>query len=130
MQLLQPEGWQRPKGYSNGIAATGRMIFVAGQVGWDRNEKFNSDDLVDQVRQALTNIVTVLSEAGVGPERITRMTWYLGDKDEYNSRLKEIGDAYRDIIGRNFPVMTAVQVAGFVENGAKIEIEATAVVPA
>jgi len=130
MQVLQPKGWGRPKGYSNGIAVTGKMIFVAGMVGWDENEKFNSDDLADQVRQALTNIVAVLTEAGAGPEHLTRMTWYLGNKDEYNASLKDIGAAYRDVIGRNFPVMTAVQVAGFVEHGAKVEIECTAVMPA
>lgn len=130
MQVLQPKGWGRPKGYSNGIAVSGKMVFVAGMVGWDENEKFNSDDLADQVRQALTNIVAVLTEAGAGPQHITRMTWYLGNKDEYNSKLKEIGEAYRDVIGRNFPVMTAVQVAGFVEHGAKVEIEVTAVMPA
>ncbi len=130
MQVLQPKGWGRPKGYSNGIAVTGKMIFVAGMVGWDENEKFNSDDLAEQVRQALKNIVAVLVEAGAGPEHLTRMTWYLGNRDEYNAKLKEIGAAYRDVIGRNFPVMTAVQVAGFVEHGAKVEIECTAVMPA
>ena len=129
MKILQPPGWPRPKGYSNGIAARGTMVFVAGQVGWDVDEKFRSADLAGQVRQTLSNIVAILAEAGAKPEHIVRMTWYLGDKDEYNASLKGIGDAYRDIIGRVFPVMTAIQIAGFVEHGAKVEIEATAVIP-
>jgi enamine deaminase RidA (YjgF/YER057c/UK114 family) len=129
MQILQPPGWKRPKGYSNGIAARGTMVFVAGQVGWDAGEQFRTGDIAGQVRQALANIVAILAQGGARPEHIVRMTWYLADKDEYNARLKDIGDAYRDVIGRVFPVMTAVQVAGFVEDGAKVEIEATAVVP-
>ncbi|MBI4985212.1 MAG: RidA family protein [Rhodocyclales bacterium] len=127
MKSLQPAGWKRPKGYSNGIVAAGRMVFVAGQVGWDHEEIFCSDDLVEQVRQALSNIVAILAEAGAKPEHIVRMTWYLGDKREYNARLREIGSAYQAVIGKHFPVMTAVQVAGFVEDGAKVEIEVTAV---
>ena len=130
MQMLNPAGWMRPKGYSNGIAAAGRMIFVAGQVGWDAQETFRTDDLVGQVRQSLTNIVTILAEAGAKPEHIVRMNWYLADKDEYNARLGEIGAVYRELIGRHFPAMTALQVAGFVELGAKIEIEVTAMMPA
>ena len=129
MQMLNPAGWMRPKGYSNGIAAAGRMIFVAGQVGWDAQETFRTDDLVGQVRQSLTNIVAILAEAGAKPEHIVRMNWYLADKDEYNARLAEIGDVYRELIGRHFPAMTALQVAGFVEHGAKIEIEVTAMLP-
>ena len=129
MQMLNPAGWMRPKGYSNGIAAAGRMIFVAGQVGWDAQETFRTDDLVGQVRQSLTNIVAILAEAGARPEHIVRMTWYLADKDESNARLAEIGDVYRELIGRHFPAMTALQVAGFVEHGAKIEIEVTAMLP-
>ena len=129
MQVLQPPGWRRPKGYSNGIAARGTVVFVAGQVGWDANEQFRTDDLAGQVRQALPNIVAVLAAGGAKPEHIVRMTWYLADKSEYNARLKDIGEAYRDTIGRVFPVMTAIQVAGFVEHGAKVEIEATAVIP-
>lgn len=129
MQVLQPRSWARPKGYSNGIACTGKMVFVAGQVGWDENERFQTDGLAGQVRQALKNVVAVLAEAQAGPEHIVRMTWYLGDRDEYRTSLKEIGEAYREIIGRHFPAMTAVQVAGFVEDGAKVEIEATAVIP-
>ena len=129
MQMLNPAGWMRPKGYSNGIAAAGRMIFVAGQVGWDSQETFRTDDLVGQVRQSLTNIVAILAEAGARPEHIVRMNWYLADKDEYNARLDEIGGVYRELIGRHFPAMTALQVAGFVEHGAKIEIEVTAMLP-
>ena len=129
MQMLNPGGWSRPKGYSNGVAANGRMVFVAGQVGWDGNEVFQTDDLVGQVRQSLTNIVAILAEAGARPEHIVRMNWYLADKDEYNARLAEIGDVYRELIGRHFPAMTALQVAGFVEHGAKIEIEVTAMLP-
>ena len=129
MQMLNPAGWMRPKGYSNGIAAAGRMIFVAGQVGWDSQETFRTDDLVGQVRQSLTNIVAILAEAGARPEHIVRMNWYLADKDEYNARLAEIGGVYRELIGRHFPAMTALQVAGFVEHGAKIEIEVTAMLP-
>ena len=129
MEFLEPPGWVRPKGYSNGVVAAGRMVFVAGQVGWDEQEVFRTDDLVGQVRQALVNIVGILSEAGAGPSDIVRMNWYLADKEEYNARLPEIGEAYRTVIGRHFPAMTALQVAGFVEVGAKIEIEATAMLP-
>lgn len=129
MQMLNPAGWKRPKGYSNAISASGRMVFVAGQVGWDSNEVFQTDDLVGQVRQSLTNIVAILAEAGAKPEHIVRMNWYLEDKEEYNARLGEIGEAYRDLIGRHFPAMTALQVAGFVEVGAKVEIEVTAMLP-
>jgi len=128
-ETINPEGWRRANGYSNGISARGRMVFIAGQVGWDGNMVFHSLDLVDQVRQALRNVVAVIEAAGARPEHIVRMTWYLADQAEYNRRLREIGDAYREIIGRHFPAMTAVQVAGFVEEGAKVEIEATAVVP-
>ncbi len=129
MQFLNPPGWKRPKGYSNAVAAQGKMIFVAGQVGWDGNEVFRTEDLVGQVRQALGNIVAILAEAGAGPEHIVRMNWYLEDKEEYNGRLAEIGAAYREIIGRHFPAMTALQVAGFVEVGARVEIEVTAMLP-
>lgn len=129
-QILQPRGWPRPSGYSNGIAATGRMVFVAGQVGWDPAGGLVGPDLVAQVRQALRNVVAVLAEGGAGPEHIARMTWYLADQREYRARLAEIGAAYRETIGRNFPAMTAVQVAAFVEEGVKVEIEVTAVVPA
>ena len=129
MEILQPPGWPRPRGYSNGVVATGKMVFVAGQVGWDAEEKFPSDDLVAQVRQALANVVAVLAQAGAWPEHIVRMNWYLADRDEYHARLGEIGPVYREIIGKHFPAMTALQVAGFVEPGAKVEIEVTAVIP-
>jgi len=129
MQTLQPPGWARPKGYSNGISAKGRIVFVAGQVGWNSQEKFETSDFVAQARQALTNIVAILAAGGAKPEHICRMTWYVGDAKEYNASLAGLGQAYREIIGKNFPVMTAIQVAGFVEAGAKLEIEVTAVVP-
>lgn len=129
MQFLQPPGWGRPKGYSNGIVASGRMLFVAGQVGWDGEEKFRTDDLVGQIRQALGNIVAILAEADARPAQIVRMNWYLADAAEYNARLPEIGAVYRELIGKHFPVMTALQVAGFVEKGAKVEIEVTAMLP-
>ena len=129
MQVLQPPGWPRPKGYSNGVAARGRMVFVAGQVGWDAGERFAEAGLVGQVRQALRNVVAILAQAGAGPEHVCRMTWYLADAAEYNASLREIGAAYREIFGKTYPAMTAVQVAGFVEKGARVEIEATAVVP-
>lgn len=127
--VLQPPGWPRPRGYANGVAASGRMVFVAGQVAWDPVAGLVGPDLVAQVRQALRNVVAVLAEGGAGPEHLVRLTWYLGDRHEYNARLAEIGAAYREIVGRHFPAMTAVQVAGFVEEGVKVEIEATAVVP-
>ena len=130
MQILQPPGWAKPKGYSNGIVTQGRIVFVAGQVGWNNvQEKFETSDFVGQARQALKNIVAILAEAGARPEHICRMNWYVGDAKEYNASLKELGAAYREVIGRNFPVMTALQVAGFVEAGAKLEIEVTAVLP-
>lgn len=128
-RVLQPEGWMQPKGYANGIEARGRQIFVGGQVGWNGQCEFSSDDLVQQTLQALTNIRDVLAVAGAGPEHMTRMTWYLIDKKEYNARLKEIGAVYREVMGKNFPAMTAVQIADLVEEGAKVEIEVTAVIP-
>lgn len=129
MQVLQPPGWRRPRGYANGVVATGRTVFVAGQVGWDAEERFATDDLAGQVRQALQNVVAVLAQGGARPEHIVRMSWYLADAAEYNARLADIGAAYREVIGKHFPAMTALQVAGFVEQGAKVEIEVTAVVP-
>jgi enamine deaminase RidA (YjgF/YER057c/UK114 family) len=129
MQILQPPGWAKPKGYSNGIAAKGRMVFVSGQVGWNAQEKFDTSDFVGQARQALANIVAILAEAGAKPEHIVRMTWYVGDRREYLASAKALGAAYREVIGRHYPVMTAIQVAGFVEDGAKLEIEVTAVLP-
>jgi enamine deaminase RidA (YjgF/YER057c/UK114 family) len=129
MEVLQPPEWARPKGYSNGIVARGRMVFVSGMIGWDGQGVFHATDFVGQVRQALQNIVAVLKEADAGPEHIVRMTWYVVDKQEYTGAYKEIGEAYRDIIGRYFPAMTAVQVAALVEDQARVEIEVTAVVP-
>jgi len=128
--IVQPKGWPRPKGYSNGIIAEGRWFFVAGQVGWNEREEFESDDFVKQTEQALKNIVAILTEGGAKPEHIVRMTWYVTTKSEYLDRLPEIGKVYKSVIGPNYPVMTLVQVAGLVEVGAKLEIEATAVVPA
>ena len=112
MQTLQPPGWAKPRGYSNGIAASGRQIFVAGQVGWNADCKFVSPDFAAQTRQALLNIVAVLTEAGAKPEHITRMTWYVTSKREYLGAAKEVGAAYRDVIGKNFPAMTAVEEIG------------------
>jgi enamine deaminase RidA (YjgF/YER057c/UK114 family) len=128
-KVLQPPGWPRPKGYSNGISVTGRMVFVAGVVGWNEREEFETDDFAGQTRQALENIVAVLKEGDALPEHIARMTWYVGDKNEYLSSLKAIGEVYKDVMGKHYPVMTAVEVAGFVDDGAKLEIEVTAVVP-
>lgn len=128
-KTLQPEGWLPPRGYANGIEARGRQIYVGGQIGWNGQCKFESDDLVQQVFQALSNIRDVMAVAGAGPEHMVRMTWYLKDKKEYNARLKEIGAAYREVMGKHFPAMTAVQVADLVEDEAKVEIEVTAVIP-
>lgn len=128
-RTLQPEQWVRPRGYANGIEARGRQIFVGGQIGWNGECRFETDDLVDQIRQALHNVLAVLGVADAGPEHVVRMTWYLVDKREYAARLQEIGAAYRETMGRNFPAMTAVQVADLIEDRAKVEIEVTAVVP-
>lgn len=130
MQKLNPAEWAAPKGYANGIAAQGRMIFVAGQIGWNAEARFESDDLVDQTRQALRNIVRVLAEAGARPEHIVRLTWYVVDKKDYLARNSDLGKAYREIIGKHYPAMTLVQVAALLEDRAKVEIEATAVIPA
>lgn len=127
--ILQPEGWAKPSGYANGVSARGRTVFVGGQVGWNAACQFESDDFVDQVRQTLSNIVAILAEGGAEPQHITSMTWYFIDKAEYLANLKGVGQAYRDVIGRHFPAMAAVQVVGLVEDRAKIEIQATAVVP-
>ena len=128
-KILNPEGWPRPKGYSNGIAATGEQIYVAGQIGWNKEWVFETDDFIGQCRQALQNIVDVLAEAEAGPEHITRMTWYVTDRDEYLKRGVELGAVYRDIIGKHYPVMTAVQVVALMESEAQVEIEVTAVKP-
>lgn len=127
--ILQPEGWAKPVGYANGVSARGRQVFVAGQVGWNGQCQWETDDFAGQVRQTLENVVAVLAEAGAGPEHITTMTWYFTDKAEYLGNLKGIGQAYREVIGRNFPAMAAVQVVALVEDRAKIEIQAIAVVP-
>ena len=129
MQILQPPGWAKPKGYSNGIATKGRFVFVAGQVGWNPEGRFDASDFAGQARQALANVVAVLACAGAKPEHVVRMTWFVTSRDEYNAALAEIGAAYRELVGRHFPAMTAVEVSGLVEDGAKVEIEATAVVP-
>lgn len=129
MRVLQPPDWAPAKGYANGIAARGTLVFVAGQIGWNAQQQFETDDFIGQCRQALANIVAVLREAGAGPEHMVRMTWYIVDRDEYVARLKELGAVYREIIGRNYPVMTCVEVSRLVETRAKVEIEVTAVVP-
>ena len=128
-KILQPEGWIAPKGYSNGVEARGRQIYVGGQVGWNAECRFETDDLVAQIKQALQNCVDVVRTAGGGPEHIVRMTWYLEDKKEYVARLKEVGAVYREVMGRNYPAMSAFQIADLVEDEAKVEIEVTAVIP-
>jgi enamine deaminase RidA (YjgF/YER057c/UK114 family) len=128
MRALQPPGWPRPRGYANGIEAQGRLVFVAGQIGWNPDGTFPSADLAGQVRRALENVVAVLAEAGAGPADVARMTWYITDRDEYLASPAEIGAAYRAVMGRHFPAMSVVVVAGLVEAEAKVEIEATAVV--
>jgi enamine deaminase RidA (YjgF/YER057c/UK114 family) len=127
--ILQPEGWAKPIGYANGVAARGRMVFIGGQVGWTGQAEFETDDFVGQVRQTLENIVAILAEAGGKPEHITSMTWYFISKAEYLANLKGIGEAYREVIGRHYPAMAAMQVLALVEDRAKVEIQATAVVP-
>ena len=126
---LQPEGWKQPSGYANGIAAEGVMIFLAGQVGWNADEAFESDEFTAQVEQALRNIVTILAEAGARPEHLVRLTWFVTDKREYLEEIKAVGAAYRRVIGRHFPAMSLVEVSGLIEAGARVEIEATAVIP-
>jgi enamine deaminase RidA (YjgF/YER057c/UK114 family) len=129
-RTLNPKSWAQPKGYANGIAARGTLIFVAGQIGWNgASASFETDDFVGQARQALANIVAVLAEGGARPEHIVRLTWYVTDKQEYLSRLPEMGKAYRDVIGRHYPTMALVEVRALVEDRAKVEIEATAVIP-
>jgi enamine deaminase RidA (YjgF/YER057c/UK114 family) len=128
MKVLQPPGWEKPRGYSNGVAARGTMVFVAGQIGWNAQCRFDSDDFIDQVRQALLNVRAVLAEAGATPAQITRMTWYVVDKREYLARAKEVGAVFREIVGGYQAAMTAVQVSALIEDRAKVEIEATAVI--
>jgi enamine deaminase RidA (YjgF/YER057c/UK114 family) len=129
MKLLQPSGWAEPKGYANGVMARGAMIFVGGQIGWNAQQQFESDDFIAQTRQALLNIRAVLQAGGAGPEHMVRMTWYVVDRIEYIARLKELGAAYREVMGKNFPAMTCVEVSALVEERARIEIEVTAVLP-
>ena len=126
---LQPAGWAKPKGYANGVAAEGKLVFVGGQIGWNQQNKFECHDLVGQVRQTLQNVVDVLAEAGARPEHVTSMTWYLTDKKEYLANLQGIGKVYREVVGRHFPAMAVVQVTALIEDEAKVEIQATAVVP-
>ena len=127
--LLQPPGWAPAKGYANGVAARGTLVFVGGQIGWNAQQQFETDDFIAQVHQALRNIAAVLREAGAGPEHMVRMTWYVIDRVEYNARLKELGGVYRDVIGRHFPAMTCIEVSALMEERAKVEIEVTAVLP-
>ena len=129
MKTLLPPGWKAPKGYANGIAACGTLVFVAGQIGWTPDQTFATDDFVGQARQALQNVVAVLRQADAGPEHIVRMTWYVTDKQEYLGSLGALGAAYREVIGTHYPAMTLVEVRGLAEDRAKVEIEATAVVP-
>ena len=129
MDFLQPADWARPKGYANGVAAKGTLVFVSGMVGWDAQAVFHTTDFADQARQALANAVAVLAEAGALPQHIVRMTWYVIDKREYIAAYPRIGVAYREIIGRHFPAMTAVEVGALIEDAAKVEIEVTAVIP-
>lgn len=129
IENLQPEGWAKPIGYANGMAARGKQLFIAGQIGWNGQCVFETDDLVAQIGQTLRNIAAVAAAGGARPEHIVSMTWYLVDRKEYSARLKEIGTVYRDVIGRHFPAMTAIQVAGLIEDRAKVEIQAIAVLP-
>jgi len=129
METLQPPGWPRPRGYANGVAAEGRLVFVAGQIGWDATGSFPAEDMAGQVRQTLRNVVAVLVEAGAGPEHVTRLTWYITDREAYLADPAGIGQAYRDVMGKHFPAMAVVVVSALLEPGAKVEIEATAVVP-
>ena len=129
MQVLLPPGWPRPRGYANGVTAKGRMVFVAGMIGWDAQGVFHTDDMAGQVRQALENVVAVLTAGGAKPEHIVRMTWYVTDKKEYVAAYPEIGKAFKELIGSFNAAMTAVEVAALVEDRAKVEIEVTAVVP-
>lgn len=127
--ILHPSHWKRAIGYANGVMAEGKTIFVGGQIGWNADQAFETDDFVGQIEQALTNIVAVLAEADARPEHLVRLTWYITDKQEYLGRLKEVGEVYRAVLGKHFPAMTMVQVADLIEDRAKVEIEATAVLP-
>jgi enamine deaminase RidA (YjgF/YER057c/UK114 family) len=129
IETLQPEEWPRPRGYANGMAASGRMIFISGQIGWDEHGRFASDVLCDQVKQALRNIVRVLKEAKADPSHVVRLTWFVLSRDSYLREVREIGAAYREVMGKHFPAMSVVEVRGLVEQRALVEIEATAVIP-
>ena len=129
MRILQPAEWARPKGYANGIEARGRTIFVAGQIGWDKDQRFQAKDFAGQFEQTLRNILAVLREADAGPGHVVRMTWFITDKKAYLAGIREVGEIYRRLMGRNFPTMSVVQVAALIEDEAMVEIEATAVVP-
>ena len=129
MEFLQPEGWARAKGYANGVVAEGRLIILGGQIGWNSNQEFESDEFIPQFRQTLTNIVTLLAQADAGPENLVRLTWFITDRDAYLDSQKAMGEVYRDIMGRNYPAMSVVQVVRLIEARALIEIEATAVLP-
>lgn len=129
LQTLHPEGWKPAKGYANGMAASGRMVFTGGLVGWNADCVFESDDFNEQVAQTLRNIVAVLAEAGAGPEHLVRLTWYITSKEEYHADLKQLGAMYKEIIGRHYPAMAVVQVVALMEDRAKVEIEATAIIP-
>jgi len=128
VRRLQPPGWPAPRGYANGIEAAGRLVFVGGQIGWDEHGEFVAEDLAGQVAQTLRNIVAVLAEAGAGPEHVARLTWYVTSREEYLASQKEIGAAYREVMGRHFPTMAVVEVTALVEVAARVEIEATAVI--
>ena len=129
LQILQPPGWARAKGFSNGIACSGKLVFIAGQIGWTGEGKWEARDFAGQFRQAIKNILDVLAQANGKPEHIVRLTWYVLDKQEYLNSLKGVGEAYRELMGKHYPTMAVVQVSGLVEDEARLEIEATAVVP-
>ena len=129
MKILQPSGWVPPKGYANGVCARGTLVMVGGQIGWNAQQQFESDEFVPQAHRALQNIVAVLAEAGARPEHIVRLTWFVIDKREYLLHARALGNVYRDVLGRHYPAMTAVEVAALIEDRARVEIEATAVVP-
>jgi enamine deaminase RidA (YjgF/YER057c/UK114 family) len=129
MKFLQPPDWAKPRGYSNGVVARGQLVFVAGMIGWNKDAQFETDDFAGQVRQALENIVTVLREAGAGPEDIVRLTWFVTDRLEYHASLPKLGEAYRAVMGKHYPVMSVLEVTALMEDRAKVEIEATAVIP-
>jgi len=128
-EVIQPAGWPRPSGYANAVLAEGRLLFIAGQIGWDAEGRFHSDDFVAQARQALLNVLTLLQAAGAAPEHLVRMTWYVTDRQEYLRRAKELGAAYRELLGSVYPAMTAVEVSALIEDRAKLEVECTAVIP-